>query len=264
LTSQLLENIGGIMVFSDNTDRSWQTWAMNDPYFAVLNEPQFSRANLNSDSLAEFFTIGFRHIDHVFDVIRSKIRPAFQPERVLDYGCGVGRLVIPLAQCASTVVGIDISPAMLEQARENCIKFGTDSVRLLNVDEMDSLEPASFELVHSYIVFQHIPVARGELLIRKLISLLAIGGVGAIHLTYSDTRPFFRRRLSALRAQISLVNGAVNVARHRPFFTPLMQMNSYSINRIFDILTNAGCSNLHIEFTDHSYRGAMLYFEKVS
>jgi 2-polyprenyl-3-methyl-5-hydroxy-6-metoxy-1,4-benzoquinol methylase len=252
------------MGISDNTDQSWQTWGKKDPYFAVLNDPKFLNANLSSDSLSEFFGSGHEHIEHVYGVVRARIRPTFQPTRVLDYGCGVGRLVIPLAQRAQTVVGVDVSPAMLEQARWNCEKFGLGSVRLLNVDEMASLKAASFDLVHSCIVFQHIPVARGELILRNLIALIAEGGVGAIHVTYSDTRPAFRRRVATLRQRLSLVNGLVNLVRHRPFTTPMMQMNSYSMNRIFDILMDGNCSGLHIEFTDHCYRGAMLYFEKLA
>jgi hypothetical protein len=95
---------------------------------------------------------------------------------------------------------------MLERARENCNRFGADSVSLVHVNDLNALAPASFDLIHSYtvfqhipVVFQHIPVARGELILRKLISLIAEGGVGAIHLNYSDSRSAFRRGVSVLR-----------------------------------------------------------------
>ncbi len=42
-----------------------------------------------------------------------------------------------------------------------------------------------------------------------------------------------------------------------------MQAKMYSMNRIFGILMDIGCSNLHVEFSDHSgFRGAFLYFQK--
>ncbi|MEO8100565.1 MAG: class I SAM-dependent methyltransferase [Acidobacteriota bacterium] len=42
----------------------------------------------------------------------------FEPGRVLDLGCGVGRVTIPLSTMGFEVVGVDISPAMIDAARE--------------------------------------------------------------------------------------------------------------------------------------------------
>jgi trans-aconitate methyltransferase len=40
-------------------------------------------------------------------------------ERILDFGCGTGRLTHEIAQSGATVVGIDSSPGMIAQARKN-------------------------------------------------------------------------------------------------------------------------------------------------
>ena len=250
------------MVFSNNSDREWRTIGATNPYFGVLSHRKFLNENLNDDLMREFFVSGERDVERVYGVIRAGVQSHFQPARVLDYGCGVGRLVVPFAQRSQTVVGVDVSPGMLEQARENCKRFGV-SARLLHVSELDSLAPGSFDLVHSLIVFQHIPVARGEAILRKLIALLDEGGVGAIHLTYSDTHSRFRRGVLALRKRVNLVHNLANLAQHRPFSSPLMQMNCYSMNRIFDILMEGHCSNLHVDFADHNgHHGALLYFQK--
>jgi SAM-dependent methyltransferase len=253
------------MKLAHSTDRDWQKWGELNPYYGVLSDPKYFSANLTDNSLREFFASGERHVEHVYRFIKTNIQPNFQPVKVLDFGCGVGRIVVPLAQRSQAVVGIDVSPGMLEQARENCARYGASSVRLLHFDELDSLEPASFDLVHSFIVFQHIPVARGELILRRLANLVAEGGVGAIHFSYCNTNPssVLRSSLKALRQRVGLVNGFANIVRRRPFFEPQMQMNSYSINRIFDILIDAHCSNVHVEFSNHGgFHGAMLYFEK--
>jgi SAM-dependent methyltransferase len=42
---------------------------------------------------------------------------AFAPSRVLDAGCGTGRVAIELARHGIDVVGVDVDPAMLETAR---------------------------------------------------------------------------------------------------------------------------------------------------
>jgi SAM-dependent methyltransferase len=251
------------MELTQRTDRDWEQWGKENPYFGVITLPKYLRENLTEDSFEEFFATGERHVERVYSVIRASVQPAFQPVRVLDYGCGVGRLIVPFAKRSQAVFGIDVSPSMLEQARKNCDKFDVPWARLERVDKLDSLKLASFDLVHSYIVLQHIPVARGERILRKLISLIAEGGVGALHFSYYADRSAFKRCVLALRQKNYLVNGLVNLAQRRPFTQAHMQMNCYSLNNIFEILIEEHCSNLHIEFSDHSgIHGAMLYFEK--
>ena len=246
-----------------NTDKHWENTARENPYFEVLSDQKFRGENLGLDLWQEFFASGEDHVAHVLRVIRAKINPSFTPNRILDYGCGVGRLVVPFADQAPEVVGIDVSQTMLAHARVNCEKFGLSSVRLIHYDDLKSLDPSSFDLIHSYIVFQHIPIVRGEAILRELIALLRVGGVGAVHFTFCDTQPALRRFLIELRDQVPFIHGLINLARGRRFSTGRNQMNSYSLNRILRILFEAGCSNLHIEFSKHQIHiGAMIYFEK--
>ena len=248
---------------ANSAERHWEKWGKENPYFGVLTHPMFLKANLNEQSREEFFLSGERHVDHVYHVIHTKLRTDFQAKRVLDFGCGVGRLLIPFARRAQTVVGIDVSPSMLEQAANNCRERGLKSVDLLDRSDLDRLAPNSFDLVHSYIVFQHIPPSEGERLLRKLLDLIAIGGIGVIHLTFSNVKSATRRAISALRVRSNLMHGLFNLAQGRSFSWPLMQMNSYSMNRVFDILFASRCSDLHVEIQDHrGIRGAILYFEK--
>lgn len=247
----------------NGSERDWHKWGNDNPYFGVLADEKFLNANLTNDSRREFFATGEQHVEHIYSVIHSKIQSNLQARRVLDYGCGVGRLLIPFARRAQRVVGLDISPGMLSQAKENCEQYGVSWVRLLQAHELDSLEPASFDLVHSFIVFQHIPVSQGERLFRKLIGLIAENGVGAVHITFSDVRSAIRRAQLAVRARSLLMHGLFNKREGRPFSWPRMPMNSYSMNHLFNILIDARCSNLHVEFSDHGgFRGAMLYFQK--
>lgn len=253
------------MALTSNTDRDWNKWGKTDPYFGVFSDTKFLSANLNDDSLREFFASGEGHVQRVYENVRAHIRSDFEPKRVLDYGCGVGRLVIPFAARAEVAVGVDVAPAMLDIARDNCEKFGAGNAQLLHVDEMDSLAPASFGLVHSFIVFQHIPVVRGEQILRKLIRLLEAGGVGAIHFTYSSAgrRSRLGRAVSAICQRVGPVRGLRNLTRNIPFSAPAVQMNEYSMNRIFDILLAEGCANLYVEFLDRiAAQGVMLYFQK--
>jgi SAM-dependent methyltransferase len=249
--------------FARRTDKDWEKWGKENPYYGVLGTSRFLNSNLTDESLREFFMSGERHVEHVFEAIRSRIQPGFSPQRILDYGCGIARLVIPFSSHAREVVGVDISPAMLEEARKNCQKYGANSARLMHADGFWSLEPASFDFVHSFIVLQHIPVKRGEQIIKKMVSLLMDGGIGAIHVTFSNNRSRIRRLLSELPKRSYLINGLLNWSKGYSFGRPGMQMNNYSLNRIFDMLLSAQCSHLDIElFENGGSRGAILYFKK--
>jgi SAM-dependent methyltransferase len=248
---------------SNNAERDWQKWGAENPYFGVVSSPKYLKNNLTEQTREEFFQSGEGHVQNVYSVIQSKVRPGFQASRVLDFGCGVGRLLIPFANRAQTAFGVDISSGMLAEAEKNCSAHGVQGVQLLHASEIDRIEAGSIDLVHSYIVFQHIPVSEGERLLRKLISLIAQGGIGAIHITFSNGHSSLRRAALAVRSRSRSVHGLLNGMQGKPLSLPLMQMNSYSMNRVMDILVESHCSNVHLEFTDHDgFRGAMFYFEK--
>ena len=111
---------------------------------------------------------------------------ALSPQRILDFGCGVGRVVIPFAQIAADVVGMDVSPSMLAEARSNCTAGGTTNVTLLRSDDILSTVEGTFDLVHSCIVLQHIEVPRGTALFAQLVRRIRPGGVGASRHVWVD------------------------------------------------------------------------------
>ena len=44
-------------------------------------------------------------------------------ERILDLGCGTGQLAVKIAAAGAEVLGLDASPAMIGQARQNFPKL---------------------------------------------------------------------------------------------------------------------------------------------
>lgn len=83
--------------------------------------------------------------------------------RVLDLGCGAGRLTAALAPHASRVTGVDVSAKMLAVARRRCagyqhIEFTTSSGK-----DLSSFEAGSFDLVLACDVFPYLVSSSGEL-----------------------------------------------------------------------------------------------------
>jgi len=249
------------------SDRDWERFARSDPYWAVVTDPRFTRGRLNQDGLRSFFEAGARHIDVIFDAIHRFVQPGFAPERALDFGCGVGRLTVPLARRARQVVAVDVSETMLREARANCAARGLANVAFRLSDDRLSAVTEEFNLVHSFIVLQHIPCRRGERLFRALVARLADGGVGVIHVTYSKeppapSRSFGGRLLGWARG---CGRGVRALARGLGLHAgrPLMQMNDYHLNPLFLQLQGAGVRRVHVEYTDHGgCYGVILMFRK--
>jgi 2-polyprenyl-3-methyl-5-hydroxy-6-metoxy-1,4-benzoquinol methylase len=102
------------------TDADWERMARTEPYWAVQTDPDFRTANLTAERRAQFFEGGERFVNRVV----TRCRPALGAPSVfdtsLDFGCGVGRLLIPLARRRRTAIGVDVSPTMLRVCADNC------------------------------------------------------------------------------------------------------------------------------------------------
>jgi 2-polyprenyl-3-methyl-5-hydroxy-6-metoxy-1,4-benzoquinol methylase len=106
--------------------------------------------------------------------------------RVLDYGCGIGRVMARIAPLVRETVGVDISAAMLREARARLAELG--NVRLMHAKELESgatVEP--FDLILLIGVLPHI----GEPfpLLHDLAGRLAPGGSLIVIDWSSDVSP---------------------------------------------------------------------------
>ena len=168
--------------------RQWERFGRMDPYYGVYAVEEMHRSNLDEDARERFFASGGRaRGTRCWESVRRYTGRTFAPRTILDHGCGVGRLVVPFAERAQRVVGVDVSDSMLAEARRNCDARGVGNVELLSADRLDTLAP-EFDLVHSHIVLQHIPPKHGEPIFETLASLVAPGGVGAVQVPIAARR----------------------------------------------------------------------------
>jgi SAM-dependent methyltransferase len=245
------------------SDDEWQTWGERDPYFGVLAHERFRRGQLTAAAREEFFASGREDLTAALAGCRTHLGEC-SLARTLDFGCGVGRVLIPLAQRSQQCVGVDVSEAMRAEAQRNCAAAGCTNVTL--VRELGELAAAGgFTFIHSYIVLQHLEAQRGLRLIQGLLARLDAGGCAALHVTFArrkyaetfGTPPPLRRLLRQFARPLE------QLARRLRGREPQMQMSAYDMNRVLFVAHEQGVRNAGLHFTDHAGNlGAMLFLRR--
>lgn len=99
-------------------------------------------------------------------------------QSVLDVGCGTGVVGLSAAQIGAQVTGLDLTPALLERARENSRIAELPSITWIEGDaEALPFADASFDVVLSQ--FGHMFAPRPEVATAELLRVLKPGGTVA-------------------------------------------------------------------------------------
>lgn len=245
----------------DNSDRTFEKMGKKIPYY-VINAPQYRQKTLGKEDRKVFFQSGEKHVENILSVINSRFGGLSQKNSVLDFGCGVGRVTIPFARRFEKVVGVDIAPSMLEEAQKNCYSQNVHNVDFVISDDNLSRINNSFDLVHSYIVLQHIPLRRGIKLFERLVEVVKPGGVGVLHINFARKTSLLRKTVNLFRKNFTPFHYLVNILQSQPWDEPFLQMNNYNLNQIMDVLFSHDIRNVVVEITQHgSHLGAILFFK---
>jgi SAM-dependent methyltransferase len=234
-----------------DTDADWREVGRSQPYWGVLSHPDFRTENITPERVAAFYESGKPFIAEIVSGLEAAtgVRPS---GRALDFGCGVGRLAEAMLAYADQVTGVDISPGMLELARERGSK----------VTYVDEIPAGPFDWINSFIVFQHIPPPRGEAIIEELLGKLAQGGLVSLQLTVwrdqnrewpkeETVRGLFRKRIKGDRL-MSLPVGHIH-------------MFDYDLSRIVRLLNLAGIEEMRLIHTNHDgHHGAIILGRKTA
>jgi trans-aconitate methyltransferase len=222
-----------------NTDKAWKRYGEIDPYFGVFPHANYHSSALTDRATEEFFRSGEAHVQRIMKTLRE-IDHQFSPSSAVDFGCGVGRVTLPLALEAPSVLGVDVSPGMLSEARKNAIERGVSNVRFAH--EVSG----RFDLVHSFIVLGHIPPRRGLGILRDLLSRLESGGMIVLQVPYDWHATAWRRLATRVKRVDPITQRVVNLAKRRPLNYPNMAIFSYDLRAILSILRESEIDAMRI------------------
>ena len=243
--------------------KKWEYFGENDPYWAVSTHDKFKSAHIGDSAKAEFFRSGETQIDEVWFRISRHFDPKFRPKSVLDFGCGVGRLVFPLAVRADKVYGVDISRPMLNEARLNAENKGISNVVFQQTEEFLAETDPMFDLLHSSIVFQHIEPRVGLEILKKMLDRLNPGGIGVLQFTYKNPSSAIERLRFAAYRDLPFAFRLRNLIKGQKN-EPLMPMYVYDLTKVLSLIRSSGCDDCVLSFSDHGFHGATIYFQKKS
>jgi ubiquinone/menaquinone biosynthesis C-methylase UbiE len=124
-------------------------------------DPKWFIKNLTAERTeAEFDETGEHDVQTLLGQLKHLVgeRP-LSSWRMLEIGCGIGRMTKFLAEVFGEVHATDVSGEMIRQARQRLA--GRANVHLHETNGLDlaALPSDYFDLVYSFIVYQHIPSA---------------------------------------------------------------------------------------------------------
>ena len=244
--------------------RDWEELALREPYFRVLTNDHSVDVAGSASATAAFFATGETDISMLLAALAALQGRPLRLTRVLDFGCGAGRLTLPLARRSGSVVGCDIAPTILAHARLNALEAGVSNATFLTVPELGRLSAGEFDFICSLLVFQHIAPSLGYDLLRTLTRLLARGGVGAIQVKFRSPVDVLRQRAGQMRDRSSRVfHARRGVARSLRRLSSL-RADEYDEQTVREVIEAAG-ARLVAQFpTDQSGvgSGAIMMIEK--
>lgn len=163
----------------EQTRRDWARLGASDPLWAVYVAPGTRNNNWDVEAFLELGRTDVAKARAWLDALELPTTWA----RVLDFGCGAGRLSQALAAHADEVTGVDVAPAMLDTARTLDRTDGRCTFVLNERPDLGIFAEDTFELVYTELVLQHLPKPLIERYLAEFLRVLRPGGVAVFQCT---------------------------------------------------------------------------------
>ncbi len=109
---------------------------LGDKYITLWGEGELSDklcGNSFSISPAAFYQVNHAQTEKLYDIAVSRALSGGE-KTVLDLYCGIGTITLALAKGAEKVIGVEVVPQAIENAKENAKKNGIDNTEFICAD----------------------------------------------------------------------------------------------------------------------------------
>jgi SAM-dependent methyltransferase len=163
----------------------WDGLGADDPLWAVLTERGKDGQRWDVD---EFLATGKAEIDALMaHLAAAGLAPAAAGD-ALDFGCGAGRLVQGLAGHFAHATGVDVAASMVATAQQLNRHGEACSFVLNEAPHLRQFDDASFDLVYSCRVLQHMPPSLSAGYIAEFVRVARPTGVAVFQIPSRPSR----------------------------------------------------------------------------
>ena len=217
-----------------HTEATWTRLGREEPHWSVISAERFKQSQLLQHQV-EFYASGQGDVDTFLAFLARNEVDVSRFHRILELGCGLGRVTRFLAERFPAVVACDISPTHLQQAQVYLSGIGLRNVNFLRIHGLADLDGAAdLDAIFSVIVLQHNPPPAIVAILSALLRRLRRGGVA-----------YFQVPTHAVDYRFELDHYLKHGldASH-------IEMHCVPQRRIFKIASDAGCEVLEVREDD--------------
>jgi ubiquinone/menaquinone biosynthesis C-methylase UbiE len=169
------------MPSSKAQSQAWEDWGAVNPLYAVLTDPKYRHGG----DIDEFLRSGEETVNGILSQT-DRLGIGRGRNAAIDFGCGIGRLAVGLANHFEEVTAVDASSTMLASARELHSDRSNLDFRLSRDKDLGWIPDGSFDLVLSLLVLQHLESTQAiETFLREFVRILKPGGAIVVQLPSS-------------------------------------------------------------------------------
>lgn len=134
--------------------KEWDERTKMDPLFVIATDHSESEEDFWKSGITECEMILGKNSMRFQQIIENK-KPSEM--NVLEIGCGIGRILIPMSKIFGNLIGVDISSEMVKLGQKYVKNIPNCSILENNGIDLSDFPDNYFDFCYSFIVFQHIP-----------------------------------------------------------------------------------------------------------
>jgi SAM-dependent methyltransferase len=214
----------------DRVREAWTHMGATRPHHSVLSGDSYLPQNINQKAIESFMASGSRETSIIKSTLERHGFGLAHSKTCVEYGCGLGRVTIPIAKMFKKVDAYDISPTHLTSAKAYAMDANACSIEfhLISAETTKPLEECDF--FYSRIVFQHNPPPIIRELVATSLKCLRAGGIAIFQVpTYA---PGYSFRVSDYLSKDQHLD---------------MEMHCIPQPEVFSLIADAGCHLLEVD-----------------
>ena len=153
--------------------KEWNERTKMNPLFVIATD--------HSETEEDFWNSGIDECNDILGISTERYQKIIENKEtsnmnILEIGCGIGRILIPMRKIFGNVTGIDISSEMVQLGQKYVSDIPNCNIVENNGTDLAEFSDNSFDFCYSFIVFQHIPEKQiVENYIKEVSRILKVG-----------------------------------------------------------------------------------------